>query len=771
MSSSDTETRTVLIIEDSSADRLMYRKFIGQLTAFNKRFLEEESGLAGLQRYSEETIDCILLDLHLPDMNGVEFLGQFREKHGDNVCPIIMLTGQGSEEDAVMALKAGAHDYLSKIRLTPENLNRAVENAIEKVNLHKRLENQRLDLKVKNNQLQVMKDHLEKLVEERTRNLIVTNERLLVEIEERRKAESQVRESARFNRMIMDAAPAFIAYVDENDCYRFANLQYQRVFRCKEEDILGISLTDHVGNAFEDERNDALQGNPQDFEYHHITSDGDQGWYHILLTPHTSPYGELLGYFMVGIDVSEKREAEEALTTQAQLIDQSLNAIISTTEEGIIRTWNEGAERIFKIPYEQAIGQHISFMYAPGDDRLFENQILAPLQEKQQMEADLVFMDGQDEPVQVHALFSLLKDIDGNQQGIVGYYLDNTARLKTERSLQESEAKFSALFRDAATGIILSDLNGKIADCNLAFGEILGLNKKDVIGKTIENFYLPGEEEEEFEYLNDCQKGKRTSYQIDKQLKAEDGRTIWGRITTSMILGQDREPNFIVRMLEDITRQKENEAFIQKSLEEKQVLLREVHHRVKNNLQVIQSLLRMQSRKAKDSSMEPLLRESQNRIRSIALIHEQLYKQDDFSEIDLANYLNLLLRQVFRTFELGSLRVTSRVEFKNIYLSLNKAIPCALIINELVTNSLKYAFNGKDTGEIRIQAEQENGTLTLVVRDDGCGIGDSVDIDTSETLGLKIVRTLTRQIGGTLEISNQDGTHFKLTFEPGRDHD
>ncbi|MDA0346756.1 MAG: response regulator [Verrucomicrobia bacterium] len=512
----DTKTRTVLIIEDSDADRLKYREFIGQPTAFNKRFLEEESGNAGLKRYAEESIDCILLDLHLPDMNGVEFLGLFKKQYGDNTCPIIMLTRQGSEADAVMALKSGAHDYLSKNGLTPEALNRSVENAIEKVNLHKRLKQNNSDLENKNLQLQLMKDQLEKLVEDRTKNLIESNERLLVEIEERRKAESQVRESARFNRMIMDAAPAFIAYIDENDCYRFANEHYQKIFQCSEEDLLGISMQNHLGNAFENYRKAVLSGDPQDFEHHRTYEQGLSEWFHILLTPHTGAFGEMLGYFIVGMD---------------------------------------------------------------------------------------------------------------------------------------------------------------------------------------------------------------------------------------------------------ITRQKENEDFIQRSLDEKQILLREVHHRVKNNLQVIQSLLRMQGRESQSAALEPLLRESQNRIRSIALIHEQLYKQEDVSEIDFADYLKLLLQQVFRTFEFGSKRISSQVDFKNIYLSLTKAIPCALIINELVTNSIKYAFQDMDSGTIRIHAATVGDNLVLTIEDNGCGFCEELNIDEVETLGLKIVRTLTRQLGGQLEISCEQGAQFQLTFE------
>jgi PAS domain S-box-containing protein len=517
MQNNSSDTRTVLIVEDSDEDRLMYREFISQLTAVNKCFLEEESGEAGLRRYGEESIDCILLDLHLPDMDGLEFMNRFQKAYGKDVCPIIMLTGTGTEEDAVKALKAGAHDYLSKLRLTAEDLTRAVENAIEKVKLQKRLEKQRLDLEVKNHQLQVLTDQLEKLVEERTRNLIITNERLLVEIEERRKAESQVRESARFNRMIMDAAPAFIAYIDEDDCYRFANEHYQKIFERREDELIGLSMDDHLGEAFKTEREAALQGQAQDFELQRNDFDGKSEWFHILLTPHYGAYGEMFGYFIVGMDV---------------------------------------------------------------------------------------------------------------------------------------------------------------------------------------------------------------------------------------------------------TRQKENETFIQKSLDEKQVLLREVHHRVKNNLQVIQSLLRMQGRQSESSALEPMLRESQNRIRSIALIHEQLYKQEDVSEIDLADYLNQLLRQVFRTFEMGSKRISSRIEFRNIFLSLTKAIPCALIINELVTNSIKYAFKEKDSGEICIGAQKTGDNLEITICDNGCGFCDELNIDDTDTLGLKIVRTLTSQLNGKLEMYDDNGAHFKLTFEP-----
>ncbi|MBC9889320.1 MAG: PAS domain S-box protein [Opitutae bacterium] len=639
-----TAIRTILIVEDEEEDRENFRIYIDMFSDSEIRFLEEETGRAGLETFSANAVDCILLGLNLPDMSGLEFLSRFKQKFGDYICPIVMLTGKGSEEDAVMAMNQGAHDYLSKLRLNPELLQRAIENAAEKVSLQKRLEHQRLDLEVKNHQLRVMKDHLEKLVEERTRDLLLTNERLLVEIEERRKAERKVRENAKFSRMIVDAVPPFMAYVDHRNCYRFANRQYERVFNCKESEILERPISDHLGHAFQEARRKVMQGEHQEFEHAQANTNGLYQTYKIALTPHKKKGGEVVGYFIVGSDVTE--------------------------------------------------------------------------------------------------------------------------RLITEQSLLESDAKFSALFRDAATGIALSDLEGSIIDCNAAFQRILGCLKPEILGHGIQKFYAEPMGEDEREFLRECKHGKRWSYRIDKPLKAKDGHTIWGRLNTSMILGINQAPQFVVHMLEDITPQKENEAFIQKSLDEKQVLLREVHHRVKNNLQVIQSLLRMQARDVKGSALEPLLRESQNRIRSIALIHEQLYKQDDFAEIDFADYLSQLLRQLFHTFDLKHLDVTSSIDFEDIYLSLTKAIPCALIANELVTNSLKYAFHGRSEGKISINASQNKGWLTMIIKDDGAGFPEDLDIEASKTLGLKVVRTLTRQLGGEMEIISDGGAEFRLSFMP-----
>ena len=200
------------------------------------------------------------------------------------------------------------------------------------------------------------------------------------------------------------------------------------------------------------------------------------------------------------------------------------------------------------------------------------------------------------------------------------------------------------------------------------------------------------------------------------------------------------------------------------SLHEKEVLLKEVNHRVKNNLQLISSLLNLQSRTLDDEAALAALTESQGRVRSMALLHQQLYESPDLARIDFGEYLVNLASSVLSTYEVRGDSITLRVESDQIRLGIDKAIPCGLIINELITNVLKYAFVGRDGGEIRIECRRHDDGLTLIVSDDGVGLPPGLDIYETETLGLQVVTTLTDQIGGSVRVSNHNGSTFSVAF-------
>ncbi|MBM3240618.1 response regulator [Candidatus Poribacteria bacterium] len=199
------------------------------------------------------------------------------------------------------------------------------------------------------------------------------------------------------------------------------------------------------------------------------------------------------------------------------------------------------------------------------------------------------------------------------------------------------------------------------------------------------------------------------------------------------------------------------------SLKEKEVLLSEIHHRVKNNLQLIHSLLSLQERAIKDESYREMFKDIQNRIRSMALIHGELYKSEYLAKIDFDSYIKHLANSLFRTYETTG-KIVLKIEVEDVSLSINSAIPCGLILNELISNSLKYAFPEEREGEIKITLRGIEDKIELVVSDDGIGVPEDLDLQNVESLGLQLVIALVKQLEGTIKLERNGGTTFKITF-------
>ncbi len=217
----------------------------------------------------------------------------------------------------------------------------------------------------------------------------------------------------------------------------------------------------------------------------------------------------------------------------------------------------------------------------------------------------------------------------------------------------------------------------------------------------------------------------------------------------------------------ELQRSKEAEEQIKASLSEKELLLKEVHHRVKNNLQVISSIFSLQSQYIEDPQILSILTDSQNRISSMALIHEQLYQSNSLAKIDFAEYVQNFVRNLFSSYNISSNLIRLKLQVSDVSLNLDTAIPCGLLINELVSNSLKHGFPKQQSGEISIDfSVNSEGQVCLVVRDTGIGLPQGLDLQHTNSLGLRLVRALTRQLKGKLEIYNQHGAVFEVTFSP-----
>jgi PAS domain S-box-containing protein len=249
----------------------------------------------------------------------------------------------------------------------------------------------------------------------------------------------------------------------------------------------------------------------------------------------------------------------------------------------------------------------------------------------------------------------------------------------------------------------------------------------------------------------------------------KDGRVVWVHGEARLIRGSRGTPLLLQGVAFDITESKRAEEVVRAALREKELLLKEIHHRVKNNLQITSSLLRLQIPGITDDHARAALQESQDRIRSMALVHEMLYRSPDLSRIDFADYVRTLVLQLFRSYNVDPERIKYELDIHDAIVSIDVAVPCGLLVNELVANSLHHAFPKGRVGKVRISLITEPGRYRLSVADDGIGLPPDIDqrpTGGGQTLGLQLVQLLTEQINGRLELKRDGGTAFSISF-PG----
>ena len=335
-------------------------------------------------------------------------------------------------------------------------------------------------------------------------------------------------------------------------------------------------------------------------------------------------------------------------------------------------------------------------------------------------------------------------------------------RIKTAEELQRSEKTSRALLNAMTEAAFLMDLDGTIISVNEEFCRRMNISMKDAVGtygfdllppdiashrKSMVEKVISTGTPVQFEDVRDGKNTLNSIYPIsDSQ----------GKIEKLAIFGFD------------LTEQKKAEEKIRASLMEKEILLKEIHHRVKNNMQIISSLLNLQSRQVRDNEIIAVLRESQNRIRSMALVHEKLYQSEDFSGIDFASYVKTLVKDIIRTFGEKTAHVTIDVDIEKLCLDIDTTISCGLIINELISNAFKHAFPHKKKGKIRISLQKYNNTYELQVSDDGVGIPSPIDLSTAQSLGLRLVSILVKnQLKGTVTLDRSSGTQYRIMFGDG----
>ena len=339
-----------------------------------------------------------------------------------------------------------------------------------------------------------------------------------------------------------------------------------------------------------------------------------------------------------------------------------------------------------------------------------------------------------------------------------------TERKLADHHLRQSQQRFQALFDRAPEGILIIEATtGALVLVNAAFAAMQGYTVAEMEQMRLADLDAPESSRQLPERMRRVLAGETITFEVEHYHKA--GHILPLEVTASLITHQGKL--LVQAFHRDITARKQTEAVLRASLAEKTVLLKEVHHRVKNNLQIVSSLLDLQQRRTQDDLLLDTLASTRNRVRSMALIHEKLYQSDNLANLDLVSYLADLCRQLHGS--AGNLqnrvRIESAVTPQNLAVGLDQALPCGLVINELVSNALKYAFPGERSGRIRVTLERPKPQeVLLTVADDGVGLPAALDPGHTGSLGLKLVFLLTGQLHGTVTFERASGTAVQIRF-------
>jgi two-component sensor histidine kinase len=328
----------------------------------------------------------------------------------------------------------------------------------------------------------------------------------------------------------------------------------------------------------------------------------------------------------------------------------------------------------------------------------------------------------------------------------------------TEKNLELEKLSIVASRTDNA--VLIADPGGKIEWVNDSFLRLINIPKDKILNRQLPDINVYNNIEIEIKEAINHQHSRI----FESNIATHGKGTIWISSTLTPIYDENDTLKKLVVVDTDITSGKNMQKQIETSLKEKDVLLKEIHHRVKNNLQIIISLLNLQTGYIRDEASLKAVKDGQSRVRTMALVHEKFYQSDEFSEINFAEYIEKLCHFLYQSYGDKTSRIEAKIEGDKIYLDMDTAMPCGLLINEIVSNAYKYAFPGQTQGTILINLKKNDNRITLTIHDDGIGFPEDFDFEKPESLGMQLIHALTNQLDGELKIIRENGTTFQVSF-------
>lgn len=552
---------------------------------------------------------------------------------------------------------------------------------------------------------------------------------------------------------------------------------------------------------------EGMEGKPYDIE-HRIIADDKVKWVREKAYLEFDRDGSLIAGFGITQDITERKRAEEALRLSniynRSLIEASLDPLVTIGSDGKITDVNNSTEIATGYSRDELIGTDFSDYFTEpekakeGYQRVFQEGLVRdyPL--------EIQHKDGHTTPVLYNA--SVYKDESGKVIGVFASARDITELKKAEKALKKAHDNLEKLVEER-TGQLEKAYNSlKESEKSLSEAQRMAhIGNWDwdtftnrsywsdelyrIFGFTPRKFGLPYSEAlnyihpDDRDHMNNAVKRAFNGepYEIDYRIISADGTERVVHAQGEVIFNEENNPIKMRGTVQDITERKKAEEALEKIQE---THIKEIHHRIKNNLQVISSLLSLEAEKFSDEKMLESFRESQNRVASMALIHEELYKGNELDTLDFAAYLQKLTADLFDSYNLGDSGISLKLDLEKIHLDMDIAIPLGIIVNELVSNSLKHAFSAGKAGEIHISfckkesfaanddipgpcpfcTGKNNLHYILTVADNGKGIPEEIKFPNTDSLGLQLVNLLVEQIDGYIELKSDSGTKFTIWF-------
>ena len=596
------------------------------------------------------------------------------------------------------------------------------------------------------------------------------------EIIEHKQAEEELRSSEERLRILFEDAPDAYYLNDLKGTFLDGNKAAEKIIGYKKEELIGKSFLKlkllspaQMPRAAAGLARNALGKPSGPDEFIIKRKDGSQ----VPVEIRTFPVKIKGKAVVLGIarDITDRKQAEsekERILHSLQERYKELNCLYGIDE--INRRKGITIEEVFKeivrlIPpgwqYPEITGGCITF-----EDRKYKTRNFK--RTKWMQRADIIVNNEKAGLIEVCYLENKPGSDEGpflkEESNLINAMAERLGQIIKQKLAEESLKKLSSALEQTADLVVITDKEGVIEYVNPSLEKLTNYTKEETIGKTPRILKSGKLKKSIYKELWETILSGRSYSQVFIN-KKKGGNLYYEEKTISPIKDAQGNITHFVSTGRDITERKRTEKIIKKSLKEKEVLLKEIHHRVKNNMQVISSLLRIQSGSIEDEKIQEMFYALHDRIKSMSLLYELLYESKDIARVDLSEYIRGLTTHLMSMYRDRVGVINFKVDVKDVYLDLKRAVPCGLIITELVSNTLKHAFSKAERGEITVEMHPDKGEkYTLVIRDSGKGFPEELDFRETESLGMKLVVDLVKQLKGTIELDRTKGTIFSIRF-------